>query len=216
MTQKKITHFIQEHVLSVLESGQVVRFRDLKLPDVDTNLLSYHIGLLRDRDMISKVDGGYVLSSSGLAYFGKNAGGGNQIDVRVVLVVQNSDGDILMQKQSSGPGEKWGLPQSELQVGDMSIQMAAENLAATKLGTKFSPDHAGECYIRTVDGQKVTTSTLAHVFRHYIDEIEQTDDIKWMRPHKLGQVNLVPGTEDVMTRTFFRDPYFFEEYTVNC
>ena len=214
MTQKNITHHIQQHVMSVLESGQVVRFRDLRLPDVDTNLLSYHIGLLCKRDMISKTADGYVLASAGMVYFGQRPPAKPQVDVRVMLVVQNSDGDILMQKQSGGAGERWGLPQSELQVGDTSIQSAAKNLAATKLSAEFSPAHAGECYVRTIDGQKVTTSTLAHVFRHYSDDIAESETIRWMRPHKLGQVELVPGTEDVMTRTFFRDPHFFEEYTI--
>ncbi|MDN5819785.1 MAG: hypothetical protein L0H38_03475, partial [bacterium] len=64
------------------------------------------------------------------------------------------------------------------------------------------------------DGKKVHSSTLAHVFRHYSDDVDETSRLKWMRPHKLDQVELEPAVEDIMTRTFFRDPYFFEEFIV--
>lgn len=211
MTQKIITHYIQKHILAALEAEPVIRFRDLKLDDVDTNLLSYHLGLLVKRDLIAKVDGGYSLGSEGLAYYGKAASvvSSNQISVQVMLVVQNSEGDILMQQQSTG---KWSLPRTGLKVSDVSIQTAANNLVQGSLGADFQPEHAGECYVRVGSGQKVDSSTLAHVFRHYSDDITETNTIKWMRPHKLSQVELEPAVEDIMTRTFFRDPYFFEEY----
>jgi hypothetical protein len=33
-----------------------------------------------------------------------------------------------------------------------------------------------------------------------------------MQPHKLHTLELAPGIEEIIARTFFRDPFFFEEY----
>jgi hypothetical protein len=53
---------------------------------------------------------------------------------------------------------------------------------------------------------------LAHIFTFNSDEIEVNDRLKWMQPHKLHTLELAPGIEEIIARTFFRDPFFFEEY----
>ena len=59
------------------------------------------------------------------------------------------------------------------------------------------------------------STTLAHVFRFYKDDIETSDDLVWARPHKLHQFALAPAVEEVMTRTFFKDAFYFEEFSVD-
>ena len=53
-----------------------------------------------------------------------------------------------------------------------------------------------------------------HVFRLYADDITTGETVAWARPHKLAALDVAPAVEDVMTRAFFKDPFFFEEYDV--
>ena len=35
------------------------------------------------------------------------------------------------------------------------------------------------------------------------------------KAHKLAELDLAPAVEQIIARTFFRDPYFFENYEEN-
>lgn len=41
------------------------------------------------------------------------------------------------------------------------------------------------------------------------------EHLAWVSPRKLLELDLAPAIEQIVARTFFRDPYFFEEFTVN-
>lgn len=196
------------------------RFRDLRPPRTDTNLFSYHLKVLVKEKYIEKVTAGYTLSVKGLSYVDRLSTT-NKLTIRAqpkiitMLVIQNSNGDVLLQKRLKQPHiDKWTLPYGKLHVDDSSVQVAAVREAGEKLNFKNAPvEHAGDCYIRIADGDEVIMSTLAHVFRFETDDIEMNDQLLWARPHKLGQLELAPAVEQIITRTFFRDPFYFEEYT---
>ena len=134
-----------------------------------------------------------------------------------MLVIQNSDGDILLQRRTKQPHiDTWTLPYGKLHIEDVSVKAAAQREAEEKLGVKNQPlEHAGDCYIRVYTKGELLSTTLAHVFRFYSDDIQINDTLQWARPHKLAQLTLAPAVEDIMARTFFKDPFFFEEYDVD-
>ncbi len=218
--QLPVTHVIQKHILGVLMHQKYARFRDLRPPRTDTNLFSYHLKVLVKEKYIEKATAGYTLSVKGLSYVDRLSTT-NKLTIRAqpkiitMLVIQNSNGDVLLQKRLKQPHiDKWTLPYGKLHVDDSSVQMAAIREAGEKLNLKNAPvEHAGDCYIRITDGDEVIMSTLAHVFRFETDDIEMNDQLLWARPHKLGQLELAPAVEQIITRTFFRDPFYFEEYT---
>jgi hypothetical protein len=72
--------------------------------------------------------------------------------------------------------------------------------------------HAGDCYIRVMTDGEILSTTLAHVFRFNRDDIETSEDITWVKPHKLGSYRLAPAVEAIVARGFFNDPFFFEEF----
>ena len=137
-----------------------------------------------------------------------------QPKIITMLVIQNSNGDVLLTRRMKQPYiETWTLPYGRLHLDDKSVQAAAMREAKEKLGMDFTPEHAGDCYIRVQNtAGEIISSTLAHVFRHYTDDIIETETIHWARPHKLAQYDLAPAVEQIVARTFFRDPYFFEEF----
>ena len=215
-----VNHHIQKYIIDVLMYAHTARFRDLRPPKVDTNLFTYHLNVLLKQGMVEKVDGGYRLSKDGLSYVDRvssdNKGIRTQPKIISMLVVQNSDGDILLQRRTKQPYiNTWTLPYGKLHVEDESVREAAQREVSEKLGIDESaPEHAGDCYIRVKVKGELLSSTLAHVFRMYRDDVTVGENLVWARPHKLSDYRLAPAVEEIMARTFFKDTFFFEEYNV--
>lgn len=196
------------------------RFRDLRPERVDTNLFTYHLNSLVKAGLVKKGEQGYNLSVAGLSYVDRVSSEKKAIRTQpkiiTMLVVQNGDGDILLQRRTKQPYiDAWTLPYGKLHVEDASVQIAAQREAFEKLGLENQAvEHAGDCYIRVYSDGELLSTTLAHVFRFYNDDIVTNDELIWARPHKLSQYALAPAVEDVMTRTFFKDSFYFEEFTV--
>ncbi len=198
----------------------VARFRDLRPEKVDTNLFTYHLNALVKTGMVSKVKDGYVLSNDGLSYVDRVSSENKKIRTQPkiisMLVIQNGDGDILLQRRTKQPYvNTWTLPYGKLHIEDESVLEAAQREAFDKLGLENPElEHAGDCYIRVKTKDSLLSTTLAHVFRAYREYEIESDNLMWARPHKLSDLQLAPAVEEVMSRTFFKDPFYFEEFDV--
>lgn len=218
LDQLKVNHHIQKYILSVLMHRSTARFRDLRPPKTDTNLFAYHLKLMTRNGLVEKVDTGYRLGLKGLAYVDRiNADKlfvRNQPKIITMLTIQNSDGDILLLRRDKQPYiDQWTLPYGKLHIDDVSIKAAAQREAYDKLGLKEpAMRHAGDCYIRVKSDDQILSSTLAHIFAFDRDDIETGERVQWFRPHKLAELDLAPAVESIVSRVFFRDPYFFEEF----
>ncbi|HRJ06022.1 MAG TPA: NUDIX hydrolase [Candidatus Saccharibacteria bacterium] len=216
--QTTLQHHIQKHIISVLMYQKFARFRDLRPPKVDTNLYSYHLKLLQKAKLVEKTEDGYTLTKKGILYIDRVTT--STLDVRsqpkiiTMLLVQNSEGDILLFRRRRQPyTNTWTLPYGKLHIDDRSLLEAAHREADEKLGLKNQTiTHAGDCYIRIRDGEETLMTTLAHVFRFYNDDVELNDYLQWVQPHKLHSIKLAPAVEKIVARAFFNDPYFFEEF----
>ena len=200
---------------------EFARYSDMKPPKVDGNLYSYHLKVLQKKRLITKQPEGYTLTREGLIYADNvnvlTAKPSIQPKVITMSVIQNSDGDVLLFQRKRQPfiGTR-SLPCGKIHVDDASVLAAAQREAREKLGLDQPPmSHAGDCYIRVHDHDDVVMSTLAHVFYYETDSIQPHDRLQWVRPHKLASYDLAPAVEQIITRTFFRDTYFFEEYEVD-
>jgi ADP-ribose pyrophosphatase YjhB (NUDIX family) len=138
----------------------------------------------------------------------------HQPKIVTMFVIQNGEGDILLMRRSKQPYiDKWSLPHGKVHNTDSSILAAAQREAYEKLKVLGQGlNHAGDCYIRVHYGDTALTVTLAHVYAFNSDDIEITDNLMWARPHKLSDLDLAPAVEEIIARTFFRDPFYFEEY----
>ncbi len=216
-----VNHHIQKFIIDVLLYRKVARFRDLRPPKVDTNLFTYHLKELVKSGLIDKVEGGYALSANGLSYVDRVSTEKKTIRTQPkiisMLVIQNGEGDILLQRRTKQPYiDTWTLPYGKLHIEDASTIEAAHREVYEKLGIKNQKlEHAGDCYIRVRTGDSLLSTTLAHVFRFYTDDIQESDTLMWARPHKIAALSLAPAVEEIMTRTFFKDTFYFEEYDVD-
>lgn len=213
-----VNHVIQKHIVEVLMYTEVARFRDLRPPRTDTNLFSYHLKTLIKLGLVKKGEDGYTLSAAGLSYVDRVS-----TEKRVVrmqpkiismLLIQNSEGDVLLQRRTKQPYiNAWTLPYGKIHIDDGSLEKAAQREAKEKLGLDDQPlRHIGICYIRVNSGDDILSTTTAHVFAFNRDDIVTNENIIWARPHKLSQFKLAPAVEDIVARGFFNDPFFFEEF----
>lgn len=213
-----IIHNIQKHILGVLLRRKTARFRDMRPPRTDTNLYSYHLTKMLKSGLVKKTVDGYTLDTAGLIYVDRvNAEKlfvRHQPKIVTMFVIQNGDGDILLQRRNKQPYiDMWTLPNGKLHIDDENIMSAAKREAEEKLGVKNQDmRHAGDCYVRVIQDGELLTVTLVHVFAFNRDDIKTDERTQWMRPHKLANYELAPAAEQIMARTFFRDPFFFEEF----
>lgn len=215
----EIKHTIQKHILKVLLHQRYARYRDMRPLRVDTNLYSYHLKQLLKTSMILKTENGYTLGVKGLVYVDRlnaeRAFRREQPKIVTQLVIQNSDGNVLLQRRNKQPYiDLWTLPNGKLHMDDVSLVTAARREAKDKLGIEQETmRHAGDCYLRVLsESSEIITLTLAHVFAFERDDIPQSDSVKWVKPHKLHTYELAPCVEQIIARTFFKDPFYFEEF----
>lgn len=208
-----ITHHIQRHILEKLAYTEVARFSELRPKNTDSNLYSYHLTKLLKQGAVVKVDGGYTLGESGLLYVDRVSSSNKKVRTQpkiiTMIVIQNSNGDVLLQKRTKQPYiNQWTLPYGKVHIEDASTLAAAKRELEEKVGlVSEALERAGDCYIRTSQ-----TSTLAHIFRLYEDDIPVNSGTVWARPHRLTEYSLAPAVEEIVARTFFKDPFFFEEF----
>lgn len=211
-------HHIQKHIVQTLMYKSEARFSELRPPRTDTNLFTYHLKHLLAQGLIKKTERLYTLSPLGLSYVDRISGETGSIrrqpKIISMLVVQNSDGQVLVQKRTKQPYiDCWTLPYGKVHIEDESIAVGAQREASEKLGlTNQSLRHVGEAYIRVYSDEVILSSTLAHVFRFESDDICESDSIMWVEPLDLAKLRLAPAVEDIVTRTFFGDDHFFAEF----
>ena len=218
MIDYTINHHIQKFILNVLYRQKNARFRELRKPNVDTNLFAYHLKLLLKKNFVKKIPEGYTLGEEGLYYIDRIS----EVDMNIrmqpkiitMLVMQNTNGEILLQKRTKQPFiDVWTLPHGKLHIEDDSINAAIKREAFEKIQiSNIEPTHVGDCYVCVKSGDKKIASTFVHVFRCVYDDIIQNDEQILVHPRKLSNYKLAPAIEKIIARSFFDDPFFFEEY----
>lgn len=219
-----VNNTVQKYILSQLINNETARFKDLQPPKTSSNALSYHLKRLVADDWVQKTATGYTLAAKGLAYAARNttatASGSvrMQPSVAIALVVQDPEGRILLQQRASQPYiHQWQLPTANATVADESVLQAGKWFA--KQLFKHVPDtlrHSGDCYVRIHRGKVALQSTLVHIVRLEADPKILPDTLAWFEPLDVEKLATYPGTEQIMTRAFFNDIYFFEEYTLQA
>lgn len=214
----ELQHHIQKHIITVLMYQATARFSELRPPRTDTNLFSYHLKCLLRDGFIQKNEKEYTLSTKGLAYVDRvstvTRSIRHQPKIISMLLIQNSDGQVLLQKRRKQPyTDTWTLPYGKVHNEDKSVLQAAQREIKEKL--ELPPQevrHAGDCYIRVYIGDDLLSSTLAHIFRLEADEVPLDDARLWVDPLGLSAYSLAPAVEKIVARSFFDDDHFFAEF----
>lgn len=216
--QTVIKHHIQKNILSTLMMQKFARFRDMRPPKTDTNLYTYHLKSLMREGYVKKVSEGYTLDMKGIQYVDRTSNQSMKLRLQpkiiTMLVIQDGYGNVLMRRKIRQPFiDTWTLPFGKVHDDDKTIIDAAQREIREKIGDfDIIVSHAGECYIRVVRDDEVKISTLAHVFYGTTDLAVEGDELVWVPPHKIDTLSTAPAIKEIVARTYFRDPYFFEEF----
>lgn len=218
--QIAIEHHIQKYILEHLMYQKYARFRDMRPKNIDTNLYSYHLKLLLKAKFITKTEFGYCLDERGLEYVDRVSSQAftirTQPKIITMVVIRNSNGEVLLYRRNKQPYiDKWTLPYGKVHVEDASLLAAAQREIIDKIGVSSLPvRHVGDCYIRTSSDGSYRSSTLCHVFYATHDIELLSEGLCWVAPLRLVEYDLAPAVEEIVTRTFFGDDHFFEEFYV--
>ncbi len=212
-----IKHAIQKAIIRQLSDRESASFSDLRPPQIDTNLFSYHLKVLVRHGLIEKIGDIYRLGLGGLRYASTSWSetlNRPRPELICTLVVQNSDGDILLQRHTRQPFiNTWTLPGDQLYSDDANTQTAVRRVVSIGLGLdQVDLRHAGEAYVRVYGSDELLAVTMTHIYRFESDDIVPNDDLIWVQPHKLHDYRLAPGVESIIARSFFNDNCFFEEF----
>ena len=216
---KVLNHHIQKSIIGILIYKNHARFSELRPPKVATNLFTYHLKALMKDGWIEKSDKGYRLTGNGLEYVDRISVGNlnlrTQPKIITMLLIQNSEGDVLMQKRLKQPYiDSWTLPYGKTHIHDESIEFGAKRESQEKLNyTPKDIRHVGDAYIRVKHGNEISSATFVHIFRFETDDIIETESLQWVQPLKLPRLKLAPAVEEIVARSFFGDEYFFAEFT---
>ena len=209
-----VKHKVQKLILEYLATTKSAQFSDLVPPKTKTNLFTYHLNTLLGSGLVSKINDAYSLSPKGLAYINLPT----YPRVFVALLVQDGYGNLLLQRRNSQPFiYTWSLPAHKYSTQDGSIAKSTAKLLKTfKVKTPIADiKHIGSCQLRiSADGTTVS-DRLMHICKATTDtKTSPSDNLIWVDPHDLHKTDLTPGTQEIISRSFFFDPFFFEEYDV--
>lgn len=210
-----IEHRIQRHIIGVLIHQKYARFRDLRPPKTDTNLFSYHLKVLLRAGLVEKAEAGYTLSDAGLGYVDrvsiKKLNVRSQPKIITMHVLQNKQGEILLQKRAKQPYiDTWTLPYGKTHISDTSIADAARRELREKLAIEdVALIHAGDAYIRVTTHGHYLSTTLAHVFSGTTD-VEPDDTVRWVSLEQLGELELAPAVVKIVEAVRVGTPFFLE------
>lgn len=211
-----VNNKIQEYIIEHLYIHGATRFRDLRPPKVDTNLLSYHVTKLVKNNYIKKVDETYELAGLGWQYIDRvkrHPAAKEQPDIISLFIVQNEDGDILLTPSPKSGVDAWTIPATIVDIDSQSLTESAADYARqffTFLDTSLR--HVGDCYLRITMDDVNISHNLIHVFRVEVQSGSFSKDSKWVGLYSLPKYSLDPGIEAIISRSFFGDAFFFEEF----
>jgi len=96
----RIDHHLQQSILQNLaDSETALSYSDLKQPDIENSLFSYHLNKLIAQKLVQKEDDGYSLTIDGARWLNDNGLAlktREALRVSVGLVIQNTDGEYLI------------------------------------------------------------------------------------------------------------------------
>lgn len=131
-------HHIQYSIIALLMKAGMKRFSELKPEGLESNLFQYHLKHTIKEGYVVKVDGGYALSPKGLYFADRHSSLLKTIREQpktiTILVLQNNQGEVLMQQKSRQPFiGSYHLPAGKIHEGE-TVQGAAQRELVEKTG----------------------------------------------------------------------------------
>ncbi|GHU08101.1 hypothetical protein FACS189431_3740 [Alphaproteobacteria bacterium] len=215
----EVDHIIQKHIMSYLTLTESARFAQMRPPGVDSNLYAYHLTKLLKMGFINKNEREYRLSTKGLIYVDRLSFDktilSNQPKINTGILLKNEFNEILLTKRLRQPLLGfWGLPMGKLHNDDTDIYVAAERELREKTGIIIRRlEHAGDCYLRLVDGDDLISASFAHIFYKKVakDALFLDENSRWVGLNELDDADIISSVKEMARLTLGRSDRFFAE-----
>lgn len=225
-------HRIQTTIISRLDSSKSLRYSDLQIPGVGSNLFTYHLKALKQTGLVMRTSWGtYTLTQSGK----RQAGNLDVIEtvpqaqptIVILIACQNYIGQWLVYKRLHNPLiNQVGFPVANL-VPSESILLTAERELEVKTGLRAPLTHKGDGYITIGDTQKpdkIISQIMFHAFygvnpTGHLKKASKTGEAYWTNiDEDLSRSPFLPSMPDLIQlfSNSSSDHRFFAELKLNA
>lgn len=213
-------HPYESHILKKMLLGDVLRYRDLKPKDAESNLFIYHLKNLIKQGLIEKTIGGYRLTVAGLRYIDKISLSRfehrSQPKIITIIISKNIKGEHLLYITKRQPFYNLiGFPYGKIHFGETLFEAANRELKE-KSGLSASLKHKGDAYLKIYKDEELISHMLCHIF--WADKIfgnlireSEVGICRWGNIKNIGQNKFIPGFLEMVKLAEKSKGYFFTE-----
>lgn len=213
---------IRDEILTKLSIGLDLKFSNLQIKNVDSNLFTYHLKNLINENLIYKNGLKYNLTDTGKNYVeslsGKTREYRQQPKINNLIILQNKQKEFLIYKKRKHPFlAKNTFVYGKMHAGESIIDSAKRELfEKTGLETKLS--FRGCVYLRIKDKNKILNHFLFNIFYGKEDITGKLvenfyGEFEFKKIEK-AETEFMPGTLEILKLVENRKSEFFEDIEV--
>lgn len=193
-------HYIQSYILDKLVYADYLRNRDMRPPNVESNLYQYHLLQLQKEGFVEKTENGYRLSARGLAYADRHSTTlkktRSQPKLITVLFVVNDKNEIFLQPKLRQPfKDSLSLPSGKIHL-DETIFEAAQRELHEKVDKHLTIDnleHIGSAHFTVKQSGFVISDYIALLIKVPLNNQNKLTDNYYFDLESLPEKQLTPG-----------------------
>lgn len=201
-------HHIQRHIIKVLGLSEWARYRDLKLPGVESSLYNYHLREMMKTGLVEKVAGhGYRLTPSGLRYV-------DHVSISTfeprwqpkiinTFVIENEREEVLMYYKMRQPFiGQLNLPSGKMHYDDDSLFTAAKRELSMIFREPVNFEYCGTLNMKALVNEEIVSHTIYFVHTARVSSSAKIEEsYEWVKlplaneysyaPHVISALELV-------------------------
>lgn len=213
-------HYIQSHILDKLVYAHYLRNRDMRPPNVESNLYQYHLQQLQKEGFVEKTEQGYRLSARGLAYADRHSTTlkktRSQPKLITTLFVVNGKGQLHLRPKMRQPfKETLSLPSGKIHL-DETIAEAAQREFHEKVNNELSIgnlEHIGTAHFTIRQSDFVISDYIALLIKVPIAEENVHEPMDFYTISELRDEQLTPSVRELIAA--YQTGAVFSEATID-
>jgi ADP-ribose pyrophosphatase YjhB (NUDIX family) len=197
-------HYIQTFILDKLIHSQVLRNRDMRPPNVESNLYQYHLSQLQKDGFVEKTEAGYTLTGRGLAYADRHSTSlkktRSQPKIITTIFVTNDQKEILLVPKKRQPF----MGVMNLPSGKIHLEETIEEAAKREIQEKVSLDtlvtslkHFGTAHMTIKQDDFVISDYISLMLTCDIKGRSQDKGI-FVKISEIDSIQLVPSVKELI------------------
>jgi hypothetical protein len=198
-------HYIQTHILDQLIHTQVLRNRDMRPANIESNLYQYHLLQLQKLGFVEKIENGYTLTGPGLAYADRHSSSLKKTRLQPKLIttifLTNKSGEILLVPKKRQPF----MGMMNLPSGKIHLNETVEEAAKREIHEKVSPnlkainlEHVGTAHMTIKQSNFIISDYISLLLHVSVSSSETIENGKFYSIEKISQLTLVPSVSELV------------------